>query len=120
MGVGVPTDFVKDCSPFNDKIIYFNIYRPINRKEKINRMLFFYIKPARNLWRALPFLGNLVPRPSLLSSLVVPRVSLVAAGHVTTQNLVVKESVGGGGEGWQSVLIVAVTSGSFQILGQAK
>ena len=45
---------------------------------------------------------------SLFSALIVRR-SLVVAGHVTTQNLGAKKSVGR--EGWQSVLFVA--AGNF-------
>ena len=40
--------------------------------------------------------------------MVVGRKTLVAAGHVTTQNLVGKKSVGS--EGWQSILFVDVTT----------
>jgi len=42
------------------------------------------------------------------ASLVIDRKTPVAAGHVTTQNLGGKKSVGR--EGWQNVLIVAVTN----------
>ena len=45
---------------------------------------------------------------SPLSPLVVETKTLVTAGHVTTQNAGGKKSVGR--EGWQSVLIVAVTN----------
>ena len=51
------------------------------------------------------------PRSQALTPLppfVVGRKTLVAAGHVTTQNLGGKKSVGR--EGWQSTLIVAVAN----------
>ena len=63
MGVGVPTDFVKDSSPFNDKIIYFNIYRPINRKEKINRMLFVILNQHATVGAFFLFLATSFPGP---------------------------------------------------------
>ena len=53
----------------------------------------------------------LQPRSQGLSSLpplVVGRKTLVAAGHVTTQNLGGKKTVGS--EGWQSILFVDVTN----------
>ena len=49
------------------------------------------------------FQGSLSPLPSLF---VARKSPLVAAGHMTTQNLDGKKSVGW--EGWQCVLIVAV------------
>ena len=56
------------------------------------------------LWRSQPRSQAL----SSLPPLVVGRKTLVAAGHMTTQNLVVKKSVER--KGWQSVLIVAVVN----------
>ena len=64
----------------------------------------------------LPIIGHgwlwfTQPRPQALSPLplfVAWEKTLVAVGHVTTQNLDGEKSVGR--EGWQSVLIVAVTN----------
>ena len=56
------------------------------------------------LWRSQPRSQAL----SSLPPLVVGRKTLVAAGHMTTQNLVVEKSVER--KGWQSVLIVAVVN----------
>ena len=63
-------------------------------------------------------LGFQQPRSLGLSSLpplVVGIKTLVAAGHVTTQNLGGKKKKSVGREGWQSVLIVVVVNLSLSL-----